>query len=156
MKNEADFKKAFKKSVRAQGGYSISLSAPMLIGTPDLYVIMPGYMPVLLEAKWLGTVGAKFKRKLQFTPMQRDFLKECNKVKDCAALGLIGFRLDKDNHAVLVSPETENLESGTWPFLPWTGFEGGNFNVLDLFSVSGIPKLNGFHHKPEIDLLCSK
>jgi hypothetical protein len=150
MKNEADFKSAFKKSVKAQGGYAISLAAPMLIGTPDLYVIMPGYAPVLLEAKWLGIVGAKFKRKLQFTAMQRHYLEECNKVRTGSALGLIGFKFDKIYHAVLVLPEAEHLNND-FAYLPWTSFESGKCNVLDLFSASNIPKMNGFHDKIEFD-----
>lgn len=143
MKNEAEFKSVFKKSVRAQKGYSISLAAPMLVGVPDLYVIMPGYCPVLLEAKWLGIVNAKFKRKLQFTAMQRDYLKNCCDIKEGTAWGLIGFKFDKEYHAVLVTPETEHL-SNDFAYLPWTNYEQGKFNVLDLFCASSIPKFNGY------------
>lgn len=150
MKNEAEFKSIFKKSVRAQKGFSISLAAPTLPGTPDLYVIIPGYVPVLLEAKYLGTVNnLKFKRKLQFTPMQRHYLKECCRVADHTALGLIGFKYKKMHVAVLVSPDEEHL-SNDFDSYPWIHYVGGTFNVLDLFSMSSIPKMNGYH-APTVD-----
>ena len=92
MKNEAEFKKAFKNSVKAQSGYSISLAAPMLPGIPDLYVIMPNYMPVLIEAKWLGNIGDRFRRKLALTEMQKMYLDECCKIHSKSALILVGYR----------------------------------------------------------------
>ena len=151
MKNEAEFKSVFKKSVRAQGGFSISLSAPMLSGIPDLYVIIPGFMPVLLEAKWLGSLGRKFKRKIQYSPLQRHFLDECNKIKVNSALGLIGFKWEDNIWASLkpriLQEENETISSdyiNEYSATICTPYTGKTFNVVTLFAVAGVPRINGY------------
>lgn len=101
MKSEAEFKKHFKASVRAQGGFSISLAAPMLSGVPDLYVVMPGFAPVLLEAKWMKEVPERFNRKAGFTELQKYFINNCNKVHKGVAWGLVGMTHKTIIHASL-------------------------------------------------------
>lgn len=101
MKDEAAFKKHFKASVRAQGGFSISLSAPVFPGIPDLYCVMPGFAPVLLEAKWLKEVPEKFNRQAGFTELQKNFINNCNKVHKGIAWGLVGMTHKKQIHASL-------------------------------------------------------
>lgn len=104
MKNEADFKTKFKKSIKYHKGFSLSLAAPMLAGIPDLYVVMPEYMPVLLEAKWLGEITRdSFKRKLPFTDLQVEWIKQCHNICAFSAMGLIGFNYQTRIHAVLVT-----------------------------------------------------
>lgn len=95
MKSEADFKKHFKASVKSHGGFSISLAAPMLPGIPDLYVVLPGYAPVLLEAKWLKDVPELFERTIKYTDMQKNFIAHCNKVLVGSAWGLVGGKIGK-------------------------------------------------------------
>lgn len=103
MKNEADFKKVFKTSVKARKGFAISLAAPMLAGIPDLYCILPGYIPILLEAKWLGEINSVvFNRKIPYSPLQVHWMEECNKVNPFSAFGLIGFKRNGTVYAVLV------------------------------------------------------
>lgn len=104
MRNEAAFKKHFKASVRAQGGFSISLAAPMLPGIPDLYVVMPGYVPVLLEAKLLKNLSDRFNITPRFTEMQKNFINNCNKVLPGSAFGLICMKYQGCIHATLTDP----------------------------------------------------
>lgn len=142
MQSEADFKKTFKKSVRVQKGFSLSLAAPMIIGVPDLYVIMPGYMPVLLEAKWLGTVGTKFKRKINYTAMQLHWLKECNRVCGYSALGLVGYKRDGEYWAALVGPDNPGyLQNDNFIDAVYIQYEKG-FDILKLFNDSKVPRIN--------------
>ena len=49
MNNEASFKKIFCDSVKRDKGFTMKLAAPMFGGIPDLYIIYPGYMPILLQ-----------------------------------------------------------------------------------------------------------
>lgn len=142
MRNESDFKKVFKKSVRAQGGYSISLAAPMLIGTPDLYVLAKGFIPVLLEAKWLGELRPGFKRKIPYTALQKDFVDGCNDVHECTAFGLIGFKLSGEIWCTLSVWDYISHSEGVYQSLTP---ENKLFNVSTLFACSGVPKLNGTH-----------
>lgn len=110
MKDEAAFKKRFKASVRAQGGFSISLAAPMMPGIPDLYCVMPGFAPVLLEAKWMKELPFLFNRKPKFTELQKHFIASCNKVHPGIAWGLIGGKYDKRIFACL-APPSMNIHS---------------------------------------------
>lgn len=149
MNDEAGFKSHFKKSARKQGGYCISLAAPMISGIPDLYCIMPGFVPVLIEAKWLGTLNDKFKRKIQYTPMQRMVLDEVNTVYPNAALGLIGFKYKGKLHSVLkprILKETDecidnNMLTGSLPFCVNTP----NIDVALLFSKANVARINGIN-----------
>ncbi len=92
MKNETEFKTTFKKSIKADKGFSISLAAPTISGVPDLYVIYPGYIPLLLEAKFLKEVPDRFSRKINYSPLQKLWLDECNRVNPYTAYGLVGFK----------------------------------------------------------------
>src|SRR5258708_486661 len=103
MKNEADFKKHFKSSVRTQGGFSISLAAPMLAGVPDLYVVLPGFAPVLLEAKWMKEITDKTNKQIPITMIQKHFIDKCNKVHPGIAWCLVGYKFDKQYWAVLLN-----------------------------------------------------
>lgn len=142
MKNEADFKKHFKASVRAQGGFSISLAAPMLPGIPDLYVVMPGFAPVLLEAKWLKEVPLRFKRTLKFTELQKNFINHCNKVLNGSAWGLIGFQIGSTKLAILHNPNFQLLWDGSQFPAPVTiNTQKEFFDVSTLFTGQ-VPKMN--------------
>lgn len=146
MKNEADFKTMFRKSVRSCGGFSISLTATMMGGIPDLFCIMPGFMPIMIEAKWLGSLGPKFRRKIQYTAQQRDFLDNCNLIKVNSAVGLIGFKQDGKTFAVLkpriLKEENETLESTTVWNTPYVQVYG-TIDVCLLFDRAGITRING-------------
>lgn len=140
MKNEAEFKTLFKKSVTAQGGFCLTLAAPMISGIPDLYVIMRGFMPVLLEAKFLGKVKVGFQRKIKYSPMQRFWMGECNKVYPCTALGLIGYQIGSYIMCSLESHDAEHVHYGTYAesLMPGSRL----FNVHRLFTNSCIAKIN--------------
>lgn len=162
MKNEAQFKYAFKQSVKAAKGFSLSLACPSISGIPDLYCILPSYVPILLEAKWLGEIDAdKFSRKIKYSALQRNFLKEINKVGTNTAFGLIGFK-DKGQYiAVLINHNYDHIDQNYV-------FEHSNviykpkfksFDVSTLLTNAGVPKLNlPIHHvhgitdKPVCDL----
>lgn len=148
MNSEAGFKTAFRNSVRSYGGYSIPLAAPMLVGIPDMYVIMPGFIPILLEAKWLGHFKRdKFKRTIPFTTMQQHWLNECNIRQEFSALGLIGFMYDKLYHAMLWHTDNWNEKQIItdahllhMPSCIWAP-KFKTFELLKLFVQSPIPKL---------------
>ena len=138
MKNEAEFKTAFKKSVKAQGGFAISLAAPMLAGIPDLYVIMPGFMPVLLEAKWMKELSLKPK-KIPYSKLQGYYLNEIHNIQSKAAMGLIGYKYSGFTLCALLPPNVFNVNVYTTLSVI---LENKLFNVKQLFINSAIPRLN--------------
>lgn len=147
MKNEAQFKLAFKNSVRKQKGYSMSLAVPVFPGIPDLYTIMPNYMPVLIEAKWISTPNRFFNRKIEYTPKQLDYARKVNAVQPHAMMGLVGVRIEPTNtiYAVLttinVDDPTENRMSDTFLHnkANKVARQDKLFDVLSLFRNSPIP-----------------
>lgn len=150
MKNEAEFKAAFKKSVRAQGGFAISLSAPMISGIPDLYVIMPGYCPILLEAKWLGKVKYSFSQTIKYTKLQNFYLNEICQVKDYTAMGLIGWEIidaiknEPKYWCTLVHPLLKKIDWGNTN-LRYMPYVDKLFHISALMSYYPIPHINGIH-----------
>jgi len=145
MKNEAQFKVAFRNSVRAQKGYTLSLAAPTLPGTPDLYCIMPNYMPVLLEAKWLGNIpNRKFKRKVQYSPMQLSYANKLNAVHPFAMMGLVGLTWNKITYCVLtpINPTKNEITSEFFADYNRVTRQLGAFDVRSLFAGSPIPLLD--------------
>lgn len=153
MKNEAEFKSLFKKSVKSAKGFSLSLAAPMIPGIPDLYVVLPGYMPVLLEAKWLGKIERNnFSRKMKYTALQIEWIKSCHEVVKYSAMGLAGFEYKEAIYAVLLDYEHRLFYQVTNEFqsiqtnCAYTSKELRNtgqpyFDVLDLFSKVPIPRV---------------
>lgn len=137
MKNEAEFKTAFKKSVTKQKGYSISLAAPMISGIPDLYVIMPGFVPLLLEAKWFGEVSSTFIRKIPYTKAQLFMLQNVHRVGPGTAFGLIGYKLDGKYYATLVDPIYESCTYHQQSVI----YAEKAFDVLKLLRYNGVPVL---------------
>jgi len=112
MKDEAAFKRHFKKSVTAQGGFSISLSAPMLAGIPDLYCVLPGFAPVLLEAKWMKEINNKTDRQIPITKIQKHYLENCNKIYPGIAWCLVGYQCNTSYYAGLFDTE-DRITTGT-------------------------------------------
>jgi len=51
MVKEVDHQRDIKESAVREGGYSFKMSNRFLIGVPDLYIAVPGFPVVLLEAK---------------------------------------------------------------------------------------------------------
>lgn len=147
VKNEAEFKSLFKKSVRAQKGFSLSLAAPMVVGIPDLFVVMPGYMAILLEAKWLGEIKRdNFSRKLLFTPMQINWIETSHKVNPYTAMGLIGFVYKENIHACFVAYDTPLFSQFDNTFLTNCSYsircqQTKLFDVSAMFAKVPIPKL---------------
>ena len=145
MKSESEFKSSFKRSVSHHKGASISLAAPVLPGIPDLYIILPNYMPVLLEAKWLGSIPrTKFKRKIQYSPMQLSYANRLNTVQPYAMMGLIGLIYNKKTYAVLtpINPTENYLESTFFEDYNKVARQEGRFDVQSLFAGSSIPLLD--------------
>lgn len=149
MKNEAQFKIQFKKSVRAHHGFAISLAAPMLVGIPDLWVCIPEFMPILLEAKWIGEITRdKFSRKVPFTDMQTHWIRSCDEILPYSAMGLIGFKYKDDYRAALVKYGTQHYYQISNSFLqdcanvPLRGAkEQRHFDITDLFHQVPIPRI---------------
>lgn len=147
MKNESEFKSMFKKSIRRYHGFSLSLAAPMVVGIPDLFVVMPGYMPILLEAKWLGEISReRFSRKIQFTPMQLLWIKECHDVNPYTAMGLIGFKYNNHTYACLVAYGTPMFYQFSNCFLTDCAYsilsaETKVFDVPGMFAKVPIPRI---------------
>jgi hypothetical protein len=147
MKTEADFKTAFSKSVKRHKGVCIKLAAPLLVGIPDLYVIIPGYMPVLLEAKWLGQIRInRFSRKMNYTETQIRWIRECCEVQEFAALGLAGYQQENNITAVMLkygTPEFYQVSNGSiYNCGLSTIYKHSQiFDVPYMFEKAGIPKL---------------
>lgn len=137
MKNEAEFKAAFKKSVIKQRGYSVSLAAPMISGIPDLYVIMPAFAPILLEAKWFGEVSPTFERKIPYSKLQLSMLQNVWRIGPGTAYGLIGYKLDGKYRAVLVSPSYDFCAH----YFQSVVYAEKAFDVLSLLKYNGVPLL---------------
>ena len=139
MKDEAAFKRHFKKSVTAQGGFSISLAAPILNGVPDLYVVLPGVVPVLLEAKWMKEITVNTNKQIPLTMLQKHFLDSCNDVHPGVAHCLIGYKLNNRYWATLLNTKDRVVMGAGCPISILTQKE--LFNVRLMFELY-VPKMN--------------
>lgn len=120
----------------------MKLACPTFNGVPDLYVISRGHMPILLEAKWLGEITAhNFNRKINYTAMQVNWLKESNEVQPNSALGLIGFKFQGEIYCVLVGHEASQLNYGFKRMWPWVVYKNKMFDIQDLFDQSNVPRM---------------
>ena len=135
--NETEFKKKFKDSVRQSGGFAASLTGSTIGGggLPDMYVIVPGFNPMLIEAKFIKDVGEKFTRKIDYSPLQKQFMLEANKVHNHATYGLVGLRKNNKTYAVIVP---HNIEKITHDMLgltctSWCGKGQKYFDVKTMF-----------------------
>lgn len=71
-------------------GYALKISHQTAVGIPDLLVSLPGYVPCLLECKWLGRVSGGFSRKIKLTDKQRLELDRFNKANRDTGWVLVG------------------------------------------------------------------
>lgn len=111
MKNESDFKKVFKKSVKHYGGYAMSLACPTFNGIPDLAFILPNKSINFIEAKFVKDIkNTKFRRKLNITALQRDWLKEFNLRRSNCAMILVGLVYHGDVYAILYPYYQESID----------------------------------------------
>ena len=92
--NEADLKRLFKISVRHHKGFCCSLGSNIVSGVPDLYMVMPNHKPLMLEAKLIKGVNSTFRRKINYSPLQKLFMHESNKAQTDVTFGLIGIKFD--------------------------------------------------------------
>ena len=116
MKNESDFKKVFCDSAHKHGGYTFKIAASIMNGLPDLYCAIPGYIPVLLELKWMKIPPGAFSKKIPYRPMQQEILSSCNRVYkkgNCGpvAFGLIGLSMEDGNFCMLIDPKFPSISS---------------------------------------------
>lgn len=109
MSNESEFKKIFRDSLERQGGFSFPIAMSSMSGLPDLYCVAPNHIPVLLEGKWFKDIpeNGKFKRKIPYRPLQREYLKNANRVVKGSGWGLMGFDCGEKKYCALVVPELE-------------------------------------------------
>lgn len=111
MNTEKDYEEIFIASAKKQGGHAFKIKMSTISGLPDIYCVMPGYAPVLLEAKLIKDVGLKFKRTINYSKLQTELLKNCNKVNTKSiAYGLIFVKDygDKDL-CLLMEPDIPTL-----------------------------------------------
>jgi hypothetical protein len=119
----------------------------MISGLPDLYIVLPGFLPVLLEAKWLGEIKRdKFHRKPQFTEMQIHWIKSCDNVVPYSAMGLIGLKYQGVYTAALVKYGTPLFYEFSNTFLTdcaYVKYQGNErrFDVQQLFAGVPIPRI---------------
>jgi hypothetical protein len=157
MKNEAEFKSLIKKSVIYCKGYCFSIAAPMISGLPDLYIVLPGYLPVLLEAKWLGEIKREsFSRKPQFTELQAHWIKSCDDVVPFSAMGLIGFKYKDVYTAALVKYGTPLFYAFSNIFLTDCSYvkysqATKRFDMQQLFAGVPIPRIPSKHGEESIN-----
>jgi hypothetical protein len=163
MKTESEFKSAFRKSVRRYKGFSMALAAPMISGIPDIFVVMPDYMPILFEAKWLGEITReKFSRKIQFTPLQLLWIGECHSVNPYTAMGLVGCIYKDKIHAILVAHGTPQFYQLSSCFLTDCSYsilsaETKVFDVPAMFSKVPIPRLERKKYLDQLgDTFCAR
>lgn len=105
MNSEAMFKKGVKNSVEKQGGYALSLAAPGIKGTPDLYVNFPRYWPLMVEAKWLGEVKYEhWQRKIPITKLQMHTLQTIELTNQGTAFIMVGLEWRFIIYALMVRP----------------------------------------------------
>lgn len=147
MKNEADFKNVFCKSVEKQGGYTFKIAMSTVSGLPDLYCAMPGYAPVLLEAKWIKDCGPTFKRKIPYRPLQRDILNSANKAsinshkEKLIAYGLVGVEYyDGNKFCVLMPPQVQIISEEDIFRIGSRSIVNGEIDIERLFNLM-VPKL---------------
>ncbi len=107
--NETQFKRIFRDSVEKIGGFAFPISMSIMNGLPDLYCVIPGHIPVLLEAKWLKDIPecGKFKRKTPYRPLQRDYLKNSIKVAKGSAWCLMGIDCGEKKFCGFIHPDIE-------------------------------------------------
>lgn len=148
MTNEAEFKKRIKVSIKHHGGFAVNLaSVGMSVGgLPDIYAVIPNYGPVLLEAKWLKDVGDTFKRKINYSALQKQFLKETNSVYNGSSYGIVGFAHGSRIYACLIQHEIETLHEGYVTSRSTSYIERGTpyFDIPSMFKNAGVkvPALN--------------
>jgi len=143
MKNEKELKQAVKKSVLHQKGMYLSLGQPMVSGTPDAYILMPNFIPVLIEMKWLGEITkTPFSRKVNYTEMQKHWITECNKVQPFTALGLVGLKYGKSLYSCYIQEVYKGdnyINSTTEHFV---NMVDKHFDVIQLFELIKVPKVS--------------
>lgn len=148
MTNEAEFKKRIKVSIKHHGGFAVNLaSVGMSVGgLPDIYAVILNYGPVLLEAKWLKDVGNTFKRKINYSALQKQFLKDTNSVYNGSAYGIVGFAYGNRVYACLIQHEIETLHEGYISSGSTSYIEKGTpyFDIPTMFKYTSIkvPTLN--------------
>lgn len=141
MTDENSLKKLFKRSVHQQGGLAVSLTSMSNSGICDLYVIMPKFSPVLIEAKYSKEPvnRAKFSRKIKYTALQVDFMNNVNKVHDRSAFGLVFFHINGDTICSLLSPDITHINE-SYVKNPHVVVNKATqlFDVVSLFTQAGI------------------
>ena len=145
MKNEADFKRIFKNSIKASKGFSLSLAAPMLAGLPDLFCALPGYVPILLEAKWLGEINSiVFDRKIPFSALQLHWMAECNRVNPYTAFGLTGLKRNGSIYAIITPSDVTRMDYKFEDKFAYAVYSKSKkvFEINDLFTKADVPKIN--------------
>lgn len=139
--NETSFKLLFKKSVEHHGGVAISLNSSFYAGLPDLYVLMPGFTPCLIEAKFLKDVGPTFKRKINYSPLQKSVLDKTSKICQHSSFGLVGYKQGKQLIAALVSNGIEHLTHDCTRSGTSISVRGKFFDVPSMFNHATTHKL---------------
>lgn len=145
MKTEKDYEEMFITCVKQQGGHAFKIKMSSINGLPDMYCVMPGFVPVLLEAKLIKDVGAKFKRTIHYSKLQTELLKNCNKVNPLhtVAYGLVFVKgyMEQD-YCTLMEPEIPTLTNYDITSLRHglVGIHSYGLNVKDLFHAT-VPAL---------------
>lgn len=154
MKTEKEYEELFISCVKRQGGHAFKIKMSTISGLPDLYCVMPGYSPVLLEAKLIKDVNLKFKRTIRYSKLQVELLKNCNKVNSVmTAFGLV-FVKDHDGTdvVILMDPEVPTITHNDLHSLKhgYTYIVDGAINVNNLFHAV-VPKLQMNFHEKSLD-----
>lgn len=146
LKVEKDFEELFISCAKRQKGYAFKIKMSSINGLPDLCCVMPGFVPVLLEAKLIKDVGSTFKRTINYSKLQTELLSKCNKVNPVhtVAWGLVFVKYcDGYDYCALMEPEIPTMTHND--ILSRTigvvAIEGGGLNILKLFDGM-VPKLH--------------
>lgn len=137
MKTEAEFKKLFCDSVKKQGGYTLRLAAPLMSGLPDIYCNMPGYCPLLLEAKFIKGLSGEFKRKIGYSKLQLNILRSCWDANPYTAFCLMGVEHENILYWSLLEPSLEAITKENLS----NGFFSEFYDIRNMLYAKGVPEI---------------
>ena len=123
-----------------QGGFALSLSVPSFPGTPDLFVVVPGFVPTMLEAKRQLFPT----RQIKATAIQRKILTRINNACSNTAFVVVFYESDDSEWATLVKPHTLYLkdEKEALPVRITDKF----IDVKSLFTANGVARCTDAKH----------
>jgi hypothetical protein len=154
MRSEADFKRDFKRSIAYNHkGYVVSLAGCTISGVPDMYVVMPGYAPILIEAKFFKNELTKyFSKRIPYRPSQQFMMQRIDDVSIGTVWGLTGFKYEGQWYCTLTAPIIHSISYLFRDTCNWCTYDNKNkrFDTEKLFATANIPKIPAKTRTPDL------